>query len=128
MIFEFIGDMLSNSSPLYMYIGILWSMVGAIQLINMDMGKFRKYHHRLHIRQAYTFRVERALIQEPIVINKDIRAWLTHKMKRMESPDDDNDEDSFSFFDEIKEIRGGKHWINHLYSHSLKNIVLSGLF
>ncbi|HLR52207.1 MAG TPA: hypothetical protein VK072_04955 [Candidatus Avamphibacillus sp.] len=127
MIFEFIGDILSNSSPLYMYIGILWSMVGAVQLINMDMGRFRKYH-RLHIRQTYTFRVERALIQEPIVINKDIRSWLIHKMKRIESPDDDRDDDSFSSFNQIKEIRGGKLWKSRLYSHSLKNIVLSGLF
>lgn len=105
-----------------MYVGVLWSMVGALQLINMDMDRFKKHQH-LYVKHTYRFQASTALIQEPIVIDMDIKTWLIHKMKRLESPDDDSDDDSFSLFNHNQEIRGGKHWTINLYSHSLKNIV-----
>lgn len=123
MLLEVISDMLTSSSPLYMYVGVLWSMVGAIQLINMNMDRFRN-HHSFYVRQAYKFQEKSALIQEPIVIHKDIKSWLMLKMKLIDAPDDDSDADAFSLFTQTKEIRGGRHWKNHLYSHSLKNIAV----
>lgn len=121
MFFDVLSEMINSTSPLYFYVGFLWSMVGAFQLINMDMHQFRKHHH-LHVKNIYTFQVDMALIQEPTVKNRAVKTWLTHKMKRIEAPDDDSDDPSFSIFQQIKEIRGGLLWKNKLYSHPLENI------
>jgi len=121
MFFDIISDLVNNTSPLYLYVGLLWSMMGAFQLINMDMNQFRKHHH-FHIKRVYTFQVDTALIEKPDVKNRSFKTWLTHKKKRIEAPDDDSDDDSFSIFQQIKEIRGGLFCKNILYSLLLKNI------
>lgn len=121
MFFDVLSEMINNASPFYFYVGLLWSMVGALQLINMDMQNFRRNHY-FHVKNVYTFQVDSALIQEPSIRNQAVITWLTHKTKRIEAPDDDSDDASFSISKQIKEIRGGLYWKNKVYSLPLKNI------
>lgn len=121
MFFDLISELINNTSPFYLYVGLLWSMVGALQLINMDMHEFRK-HHYLYVKNVNTIQVDTALIQEPVVRNDAVITWLTHKTKRIETPDDDSDDDSSSISKPIIKIRGGLFWKNKLYSRPLENI------
>ncbi|MBU5467572.1 hypothetical protein KQI49_12155 [Virgibacillus sp. MSJ-26] len=121
MFFDLLSELINNTSPFYLYVGLLWSMVGALQLINMDMHKFRKNHY-LYVKNVNTFQVDTTLIQEPMVGNDAVITWLTHKTKRIETPDDDSDVDSSSISKQIIKIRGGLFWKNKLYSRPLENI------
>ena len=121
MIFEILSDMINNTSPLYMYVGVLWSAVAALQLINMNLHTFSRDHH-IYIRHSYNFEVDSALVKKPIVKNMDIKTWLIQKLKRIDAPDDDSDVPYFSDLNQITQIRGGQFWIRNLCSRSLKNI------
>lgn len=122
MILELMSDLFNDMSPFYMYVGVLWSVIGAIRLINMDMGHFTK-QHRFYVRHTYHLQNKKALMKEPLVMSMDMLTWLVHKMKQREVPDEDNDEPSSNFFIPKQKIRGGINWKFILYSHPLKNIV-----
>lgn len=121
MFFEIFSDMINNISPFYMYIGVLWSAAGALQLINMNLHTFSREHH-IYIRHSYNFEVNSALMEKPNVRNMEIKTWLIQKLKQIDAPDDDSDILNFSDLYQITQIRGGQFWIRNLYSRSLKNI------
>ncbi|RDW19730.1 hypothetical protein [Oceanobacillus chungangensis] len=121
MFLELLNELLSDFSPIYLYLSFLLSVV-YFDYIQLDFRCSIDKNHAF-IRRSHALKVDSLPIQQPISGAIEIHNWLTNKTKRIEIPDDDNDAHSNSTFS-IDKNRGGQKWKKHLYSRSLKNIKL----
>src|SRR5699024_12841337 len=97
MVLDLLNEFINGTSPFYFYFNLLWSTVGALQLIHFNVHQFMKYRE-LHTIHSAKVQVEKFSTYEPIVENLEISIWLTNKFKQIEAPDNHKDIDSYSFF------------------------------
>ncbi|WP_077324679.1 hypothetical protein [Virgibacillus siamensis] len=121
MVFELIYDVVGELSPMYFYLSIIFSLICSYQIMNMNV------HHSILSNYDYTKECHAVYIKllpknEPISQITEIHNWITHTTKRIDAPDDDTDDHSFSL-QQNQILRGGQQWRKNLYSLLLKNIV-----
>ncbi|MFC4558986.1 hypothetical protein ACFO3D_12360 [Virgibacillus kekensis] len=118
MLIELLYELIGEASPMSLYLGIALSLIGHQQLMNigqLETGLSQyDYIHELH-NHYYNLQPR----HESTIPVRDIYNWITHTTKRIDSPDDDSDNHSFSFpYNQHK--RGGHNdWKKTLYSLSL---------
>ncbi|RDW17576.1 hypothetical protein CWR48_13720 [Oceanobacillus arenosus] len=125
MLLELLNELLSDFSPIYLYLSFLLSVV-YFDYIQLDL-RCTVYKNHAFIRKSHALKIQSLPKQQPITGVIKIHNWLTNKTKRIEIPDDDNDPHSNST-STLDKNRGGQQWKKHLYSRSLKNISLSSCF
>ncbi|WP_164669873.1 hypothetical protein [Virgibacillus doumboii] len=120
MIIELLYELLGEMSPMYFYLGFALSVMYSIRVLNVDMNNtFMSSHDYAKECHALSFR--QLPDQEPLGEIDDIHNWITHTTKRIDAPDDDTDNHSFSFTNNTI-LRGGPQWTKNLYSLSFRNI------
>lgn len=126
MILELLSELFADTStsPLTFYVTIFLSVIGPIKFSQFGLHKFIGHAH-VYTRKSHAIQSQSAPIQESIGETTDIMDWIVQKAKRIDAPDDDTDDNNFSFFQAMMKKRGGQPWNEHLYSHSTKNIALS---
>ncbi|GGB61600.1 hypothetical protein F3157_09470 [Virgibacillus dakarensis] len=124
---ELVNDLMSDITPLYLYLSIALSMICAYRGISLNMHMINQ-NNDFATRQWHAARFRLLPRQEDLGANTEIQNWIATKTKRIEAPDDDTDAHSFLFSTATKKKRGGQQWKENLYSHPLQNIALSGLF
>ncbi|WP_010097163.1 hypothetical protein [Ornithinibacillus scapharcae] len=118
MLLEFLYDFLTDLTPVYMYVSILFSGFCLIRYVSQfEIYSKRKFDIRLQ-------RLERihVPIQDANIEMVEKRNWLAVIAKRVEVPDDE-EEASFSFFKRLLKKRGGTTCKKNLYSHALRERV-----
>ncbi|WP_188456341.1 hypothetical protein [Virgibacillus oceani] len=123
---ELLYDLLGEISPLYFYISIVLSMICAYRFFNMDMHN-TLMDNNIYTRESHASKIQLLPKREPIGEIPEIHKWITNTTKRIDAPDDDSDNDSFSFINKEKINRGGQQCKIVLYSHFSRNIALPGL-
>ncbi|AXI08545.1 hypothetical protein CUC15_06260 [Oceanobacillus zhaokaii] len=125
MFLELLNELLSDFSPIYLYLSFLLSVV-YFDYIQLDFRCAIDKNHAF-IRKSHALKLDSLPRQQPISGAIKIHNWITNKTKRIEIPDDDNEAYSNSNISKDK-IRGGQKWKKGLYSRSLKNIKLASCF
>ncbi|WP_339229023.1 hypothetical protein NSQ77_04265 [Oceanobacillus sp. FSL K6-2867] len=120
MLIELLSELFNEFSPIYFYIGLLLAII-PIRIYNQP----NTYQTDVYIRKSHALQYQLLSVPELTATILEIRNWLTHKTKRIEIPDD-NEEDSSSF-DFCYKNQGGLIWKQNLYSPHLRNIALSYL-
>ncbi|WP_099157532.1 hypothetical protein [Virgibacillus ndiopensis] len=121
---EVLYDLLGEISPFYFYISIVLSMICAYRFLNMDMHN-TMMDNNVYTREAHASKIQFLPKREPIGEIPEIHNWITNTTKRIDAPDDDSDNDSFSFITKYIIIRGGQQCKIVLYSLFSRNIALS---
>lgn len=122
MTVELIGELNSDLHPMYLYLTFYVALF-------YSYGLFRVTHYQLASHDKIinnSYHASFRYVKQAVWVTaqwQDMRSWLSHKMKRKASPDDDDDNHTFSYGQPLQLSRGGQTCI--LYSLSLKNIVLS---
>ncbi|WP_047981087.1 hypothetical protein [Ornithinibacillus contaminans] len=122
MLLEFISELFSDFSPIYIYLSVLFSMILALQIVPFVTDSLMK-HRKLSKAELHARACNTIHLQEPKPMQAEERNWLVRKTKRIEAPDDESDSESFLFQTTLKK-QGGAQWNIDLYSHSFGNIVL----
>ncbi|SDQ76654.1 hypothetical protein [Virgibacillus salinus] len=123
MLLELLYELLGEMSPMYFYLGIVFSIICSSRFM------YKGFHNSLMNNYVYT-RKRHALHfkllpkQEQLGAIIEVRNWITHTTKRIDAPDDDTDNQSFSITN-INKKRGGQQCKGILYSLSLENIASS---
>ncbi|MFD2657567.1 hypothetical protein [Gracilibacillus thailandensis] len=122
MVLEMLGELNNDLHPMYIYLTFYIALICSYGLIHIPHYQLTRYEKIINNNNYYSIQLQ--LQQKALIIGQwlDIQSWLTNKMKRKESPDDDEDNHSFSCVQAISLKRGGQTC--NLYSLSLKNIVL----
>jgi len=122
MMIEMLHELFVDSPSICFYFSIFLSGLGTFRLTQFGLHKFIGNTH-VAIRKSHAVQIQSAPIQNSIGEATDIMDWIVRKVKRIESPDDDNaDAHTFSFFLNYDKKRGGQRWGGNLYSLSHKNI------
>ncbi|MGX9933620.1 hypothetical protein [Virgibacillus sp. Bac332] len=119
---ELLNEVVNDVSPFYLYISILLTIVSTYQFLTIDARNIIENNNIL-TREYHNLRVRLLPMQELFGECREVIEWLIKKTNRIASPDDDTDNESFSFQANELSKRGGQQWIVNLYSHSLRNIV-----
>lgn len=123
MFLELLNDLFVNSSIFYFYFGFILTAIGVSQFVRLNhYALHSRYEFSLHERKAIKIDIE--YIEKPMIRNESIIVWFVKTSKRIDKPDDKED-DSASYFNKKLKIRGGQLWKETAYSLSLKNIVYS---
>lgn len=124
MTIELIGELNSDLHPMYFYLTCYIALICYYGLLDVTQYQLTR-HKKVVNNHYYVIHLDRQ--QRTFIIGQcqDIHSWITMKMKRKESPDDDEDNHASSYVKHNQLIRGGQKW--NLYSLSLKNIELLGL-
>ncbi|GAA0442919.1 MAG: hypothetical protein ACQEWU_09970 [Bacillota bacterium] len=122
MMIELLNEVVNDVSPFYLYISILLTIVSTYQFLTIDARNIIENNNIL-TREYHNLRVRLLPMQELFGECREVIEWLIKKTNRIASPDDDTDNESFSFQANELSKRGGQQWIVNLYSHSLRNIV-----
>ncbi|GAB4071887.1 hypothetical protein GCM10028778_00170 [Barrientosiimonas marina] len=122
MITELLYELFVDTSPVYLYVSVFLSVIGTINLAQLDLHQNHELAH-VATRKSHAIRIQAAPVQESIGESTAIMDWIVQKAKRIDAPDDDTDDHTFSFFKTITKKRGGAQCNAHLYSQLLKNIV-----
>ncbi|WP_010531395.1 hypothetical protein [Lentibacillus jeotgali] len=123
MIIELLYELLAETSPFYFYFSVFLSVIGSIKITQLGLNKFVG-HAYVHTKNSHSVKIQSAPIQESIGEVTDVMVWIVQKAKRIDAPDDDNDDHACSFFSTMMKKRGGIRWNKHLYSHSRRNLAL----
>lgn len=126
MIIELIYELLGEISPMSFYLGLVLSIICSYRLMNVNMHHTITRNHD-YTKECHAIHFKQLPKHEPLGEIREVHNWITHTTKRIDAPDDDTDNRSFSF-KKTPTIRGGQQWERILYSLSSKNIALSGLF
>ena len=121
MLFELATELLTDFSPVYIYISLLFSAVYIGQM-HLDY----QLHLKNHMENRWHNNTGSYPLHEPLPFSAifHIKKWIANKTKRIEIPDDDKDASSSPIINQIK-IRGGFIWKIKLYSPNGKNISYS---
>ncbi|MDY7046438.1 hypothetical protein RVS70_19815 [Virgibacillus sp. M23] len=122
MMIELLNEVVNDVSPFYLYISILLTILSTYQFLTIDARNIIENNNIL-TREYHNLRVRLLPMQELFGECREVIEWLIKKTNRIASPDDDTDNESFSFQANELSKRGGQQWIVNLYSHSLRNIV-----
>jgi len=117
MFLELLSELLNEFSPMYFYLGILLSII-QFEHIQFDYQK-HIYQNDVFIRKSHALQFQLLILPEAPSVTVQKRNWLAHKTKRIEAPDDDKEDSSFSIFNK-KINRGGQKWRQLLYSQNLR--------
>ncbi|CDQ41249.1 MULTISPECIES: hypothetical protein [Virgibacillus] len=126
MTIELLNELFNDVSPLSLYLSLLLTIVTTYQFLAIDARSIMENNNVL-TREYHNQRVRLLPMQELLGECAEILQWLVKKTKRIASPDDDTDQQSFSFFKDLLQ-RGGKQCKVNLYSLFLKNMPLSVSF
>ncbi|QKY70718.1 hypothetical protein [Lentibacillus sp. CBA3610] len=121
MIIEMLSELFAETSPLYFYFSVFLSVLGPVKFTQFGLHKFIGHAH-VSTKKSHAIQIQSAPIQESIGGTTDIMDWIVTKAKRIDAPDDDTDDHTFSFFKTMMKKRGGHKWNENLYSHLRKNI------
>lgn len=118
---EILNGLVSDISPFYLSVSMLVTIVCSYQILSIDAQGIT-LNNNVFTREYHALKVRLLPMQEQFGEIAEVHDWITKKTERIASPDDDVDNQSFSFLN--LQIRGGQQWRKNLYSLSLKNIVL----
>ncbi|GGJ81918.1 hypothetical protein GCM10007063_00420 [Lentibacillus kapialis] len=124
MVIELLYELLADTSPFYFYFGIFLTLMGTIKITRFGLHKFVG-HAYMYTKNSHSIQILSVPIRESIGAATDILVWIAQKAKRIDAPDDDNDHRASFFLSKLMKKQGGIRWIEHLYSHSRRNIALS---
>ncbi|WP_182200646.1 hypothetical protein [Paraliobacillus salinarum] len=120
---ELIGQLYSDLHPMYIYLTFYIALICSYGLLYVAHHQLSKQQHSFKNNyHAIYLRTKEAIFH--LGQWQDIRKWITIKMKRKESPDDDEDNHFSLFYQNLRTLQGGKTCTYNLYSLSLKNIGL----
>lgn len=126
MFIELLYELLGEVSPMYFYLGVVLSVIFSYRLMQIDMSNTLMKNHD-YIKESHALHFKLLPKQEPLGEAEEIHDWIVHTTKRIDAPDDDTDNQSFSFIKSMIK-RGGQQWKRILYSLSLKNIASLQLY
>ena len=106
MVIELLYELLADTSPFYFYFSIFLSVIGTIKITQFGSHKFVGHAH-VHTKNSHSIQIQSAPIRESNGETTDIIDWIVKKAKRIDAPDDDNDDHAFSFFKTMMKKRGG---------------------
>ncbi|WP_249870665.1 hypothetical protein [Oceanobacillus saliphilus] len=119
MFIELLSEFLNEFSPIYIYLSLL------ISVLHFEFGQLneqnRLFKNDWYAQKSNTLQFQMTSFPEMNVAAITIRNWIANKTKRIETPDDDKEDSSFSIFYSTKN-RGGQKWKQHLYSPNLRII------
>ncbi|MFB1050289.1 hypothetical protein [Paraliobacillus sp. JSM ZJ581] len=123
MTLELIGQLYSDLHPMYIYLTFYIALICSYGLLYVTHHQLSKQRHAFKNNyHAVYLRTQEAIFH--LSQWQDIRKWITIKMKRKESPDDDEDTHSSIFYLNLRTLLGGKICTYNLYLPTLKNIGL----
>ncbi|WP_337019606.1 hypothetical protein [Oceanobacillus massiliensis] len=119
MLIELLSDLLNECSPIYLYLSLLVTII-QFELIQLDDHN-KMFKNDVQTRKSHALRFQLLPLQKINAAMIDIRNWIANRTKRIEIPDDDKEDPSFSI-SHSNINRGGVTWKQLLYSPNLKNI------
>lgn len=122
MAIELLYDLLAEVSPMYFYLSIILSMVFTFRMVDINVSSTMMANQK-YTKEYHALAFKRLPIDDAREDSHDVQDWITHTTKRIDVPDDDGDNHSFSFYPS-KQKRGGSQWDKNLYSLSLESIAL----
>lgn len=123
MLVELLNEILNEASPFYFYVSWILTVFCLFNFVYLSFHA-RKDSSELMIRDYHANQYRLLPSSTWNKTGRSILNWITAKTKRKDSPEDDDDNLSFSLYTSIAKKRGGKLCTSILYSPSLKNIVL----
>ncbi|CQR48349.1 hypothetical protein BN1058_02717 [Paraliobacillus sp. PM-2] len=121
MTVELIGQLNSDLHPMYIYLTFYIALICSYGLLYVTHYEITR-HHKVIKNNYHAVYLRRQEAIFHLSQWQDIRNWITIKMKRKESPDDDEDNHSSMFHLYLRTLLGGKTCTYNLYSLILKNI------
>lgn len=123
MITELLNELVNEMSPFYLYISILLTIFSSYHFLSIGVQSVTRDHDIL-TRKYHDIRIRLLPMQELYGEIAEVLDWITRKTERIASPDDDTDNQPFSFLKLFLQLRGGQQWKIILYSLFLKNTAL----
>lgn len=120
MLIELLYELLGEMSPMYLYLGIVFSIICSSHLMYAGFHNTMMNNY-VYTRKCHALHFKLLPKQEQAGAVIEVRNWITHTTKRIDAPDDDTDNQPFSFI-KITKKRGGQQCKRILYSLSLENI------
>ncbi|MCM3400359.1 hypothetical protein [Oceanobacillus profundus] len=121
MLVELLSELFNEFSPIYFYIGLLLSII-PLRIYNQP----NTYQTDVYLRRSHALQFQLLSLPDLTATALDIRNWITNRTKRIEVPDDNEEDSSSLVFYRYKNL-GGLKWKQLLYSSKLKNIASSYL-
>lgn len=122
MLLELINDVFMNSSIFYVYFGVIFLTIGIRQLYILHQGW--QADTSFSLKQHQYIKVDVNSFEQRVLMNELFIVWFVKTFKRIDKPDDDKEDDSFSYFKWDLKIRGGQLWKQTAYSQPYENIDL----
>lgn len=122
MFLDLFNDLFINSSLFYVYFGVLLTTIGIHQFgyLRYTMVTTRS---EFVIKDCNNVKLDLEGLKKPVFSNESFIVWFIVTFKRIDLPDDDKEDATFSNFIHMLKIRGGQKWAKTTYSPLLKNIV-----
>ncbi|SFB28879.1 hypothetical protein SAMN04488072_11359 [Lentibacillus halodurans] len=120
MLIELLYDLFAGISPMYVYLGIVLSIICTFRLMHINLNN-STLRNQEYIKEYHALQFKLMPMCETLGDSRDIHDWITHTTKRMDAPDDDSDCHSFSLT-QTRLKRGGQQWSKNLYSLFWENI------
>jgi len=117
---DLLYEVLTDSSPIYAYIGIIVSVYCAYHLIHFHMGSLQ-HSNNDYLQACHASEAQLRMHHAVPTMRLSIQNWLTWNNQRIETLDDDGElPASLLYATDYCTQQGGKKWT--LHSLSLKNI------
>jgi hypothetical protein len=120
MSLDLFSDILISSSMFYLYIGLLLMIIGMSYVLKFQQRNWMS-HTQFFVDQHKNIKINIDCIEKPVVMNESFIEWIILIFKRIDERDD-KEASTFSYFNHLVKIRGGRTWSNITYSPLLKNI------
>lgn len=120
MFLELLNDLFMSSSILYFYFGILIMTIGFHQLLLLQQNSW-KAQANFHLDDHRYLKVDGPSFEMLASANEPYIIWFVKSFKRIDKPDDDQEDDSTSYFTKSFKIRGGQQWKKTTYSQPYGN-------
>jgi len=124
MFLELINEVFMGSTVFYVYFGILLLTIGAGQLSALG---FQAWQTRSSLIIDKNQSVDMAVgsCETPVQVNEPFIMWFAKVFKRMDTFDDDKEDNKAFYFKQSFKIRGGQLWRKTAYSQRSGHIVSS---
>lgn len=123
MLLELINDVFMSSSIFYVYFGAIFLTIGVRQLYILHHQGWKSDTPFL-LKQHQYIKIDVDSFEQRMLMNELFIIWFVKTFKRIDKPDDDKEDDSFSYFKRYLKIRGGQLWKQTAYSPPYGNIGL----
>src|SRR5690625_1191339 len=115
MFLEMINDVVMGSSIFYLYFGMVMMTIGISKLFIVHQSTWRT-RTNISLKDNQSIKISVSAFERPLISHELFIIWFVKSFKRIDKPDDDLEDPSFSYLYKKVKIRGGQLWKKATYS------------